>query len=160
MTLKLCRPYDREPDDHSYGEPFDTEVDAFVGGASAWSLPRNNPEDNPRAAPAGKAVNVELHEDGPLLEFLLNNWQEIPNALGAVAGLISAWYAARTFRTSQLPPQDSNAAGGVRIKIGDVEISSDLNLSAEQLGALATAVARAQFSPPKGKTRGSATRKG
>jgi hypothetical protein len=159
ITLKLCRPYDRDPSNHHYAEPFDSTVDAFVGGASAWSIPRNTPSGNPEAVPPGKAVKVVLHEDGPILQFFLENWQQIPNALSAVGTLISAWYAARAFRQKQLPPQDFRGKGGTRITIGDVEVSVDSDLSAEQLAELAGAVAQAKSKWSERKGGGSSTRR-
>ena len=144
VQLKLCRPYDREPGDHLYAEPFDSAIDKFVGGAASWSSPRASQPGNPAATLPDQSLTVTLHEDGPVFEWIVQNWDQIPNIFNSLAAVVSAWYAARTYRKSQLPKDDFRGNGETRIKLGDVELIVTKDLPAEELAKLAKAVAKAR----------------
>jgi hypothetical protein len=127
-----------------YAEPFDSAIDAFVGGASSWSSSRAAHPGNPSAKLAGEQLTITLHEDGPVFDWLLQNWDQIPNIFNSIAAIVSAWYAARTYRKSQLPKGDVREKREARIKVGDVELIVEKDLPAEQLAKLAKAVAEAR----------------
>lgn len=108
--LKLER-WDREPGgDHNYGEPIDKLMEELVGGSEQFDRSAHNPIAKIPEVDA----SVELHEDGPLILFLV---EQIPAILGATAALISAWVAWKSSRS--LANQDEQRS--VIIKIGKHE---------------------------------------
>jgi hypothetical protein len=141
VRIQLHRPYDREPGDHLYGEPFDSAVDLLVGGVDRWSSPRRMQQGNPLAVIPGAEISIELHEDGPVFEFFLKNIEHIPNYINALAAVVSAWIAARALRVQQLPKDDFSTKEGTLIRIGDLRIESARRLSAAELQRLVSAIA-------------------
>jgi hypothetical protein len=141
VQIQLHRPFDREPSDHLYGEPFDSAADRLVGGAEKWSSPRQLQPGNPRAVVPGTAIVIELHENGPLLDFSIQNIDQVPNYLNAVASIVSAWIAARARRKQELPKDDFRNKGGTVIRVGDLRIESERNLETKELQRLVSAVA-------------------
>ena len=133
IQVQLRRPFDREPSDHLYGEPFDSAADAIVGGAARWSSPRTVQPGNPRAVIPGTSLSLELHEDGPLIDFILQNLDQIPNYISAITSIVFAWIAARALRKQELPPNDYRGKGGTLIKVGDLRVESSRNLEPEEL---------------------------
>jgi hypothetical protein len=152
IQIQLHRPFDREPGHHLYGEPFDSAVDTLVGGKKKWSSPRHIQPGIPRAAIPGTDMSIELHEDGPLLEFLLQNIDQIPNYISAVASIVSAWAAARALRRNELPPGDFRNKGGTVIRVGDLRIESERNLAPDQLARLLSAIATTRADSEKPPT--------
>jgi hypothetical protein len=91
VALKLMR-FDREPGgDHYYGPAIDRLLDSLAGGTA--KLDRSSP--SPVIELKAARLQVELHEDGPLLHTIV---EKLPEAINAVAALISAWCAWRTLR--------------------------------------------------------------
>ena len=136
IQLKLCRPYDREPGDHLYAEPFDSELDKFVGGVASWSSPRVSRQEKPSAKLSDQSLTVTLHEDGPVFEWLLQNWDQIPNLVNSLSAIVSAWYAARTFRRSQLPKDDIQGKRQIKINVSGVELNIEEDLTTDELAKL------------------------
>jgi hypothetical protein len=141
IQVQLHRPFDREPNDHVYGEPFDSAADRVIGGKEKWSSPRAQRHETPRAVIPGTEMSIELHEDGPLLEFVLQNVAQIPNYVSAIAAVVSAWAATRALRKQQLPKDDFMGQGGTVVRMGDLRIESERNLEPDELARLLSAVA-------------------
>ncbi len=94
VQIKLFR-NDKEPDDHFYGEPVDHLLNELVGGRDGWSSPREDRSFTPEATLKNSTIRVELHEDGPLFEILVEQIPLIPNYVSALAALIAAWAAVK-----------------------------------------------------------------
>jgi hypothetical protein len=144
IQIQLHRPFDRKPDDHVYGEPFDGAADRLVGGKDKWSAPREQRRETPRAQIPGTTMSIELHEDGPLLEFVLQNLNQIPNYVSAIAAVVSAWAATRALRKQALPKDDFMGKGGTVVRIGDLRIESERNLEPDELHRLLSAIVPTQ----------------
>ena len=82
VEIKLYRPYDREPSDHFYGEKFDSEMNLVIGGKSNWSPSpeAGTCEEHPAAKIKDKDITIELHEDGPVISFVLACLEKLPSA--------------------------------------------------------------------------------
>src|SRR5262245_6893658 len=141
IQVQLYRPFDREPSDHEYGEPFDSLADNQVGGADKWSSPRNERPRNPRAVIPGTGVSIELHEDGPLFDFVVQHLDQIPDYLSAIASLVSAWIAVRAQRKKERAKDDYRSKSGTKLRVGDLRIESDRDLTPEELKRFAEAAA-------------------
>jgi hypothetical protein len=128
ISLQLSRPFDRHPDDHFYGEPFDSKLDQLIGGAAKWSTPRQDRTQMPKAVISGQPISVHLHEDGPIFDFIIQNIDKIPDYLNAVAALLTAWTAVRAARKRSLPKNDYQAESETVIEMGEYRISSKRNL--------------------------------
>jgi hypothetical protein len=87
---------------------------------------------------------VELHEDGPLIEFLINQVDKIPGYIAAIAAVVSAWAATRQQREATLEKDDLKSKSGTEIVIGDIKVQSDTNLSPDELTELAIGLGRLQ----------------
>jgi hypothetical protein len=145
IRLRLHRPFDRNPDDHLYGEPFDTEVNKLVGGESNWSSPRKDRSQQPRATVQGQGISIELHEDGPLIEFLLQNIDQIPNYISAISGAISAWAATRALRRRDLAKDDFHTESGTIVEIGDLRFQSKRDLKPEEVIEVTNSLAKLEL---------------
>lgn len=141
VKIQLFRPYDREPSDHIYGEPFDSVVDQVIGGGENWSSPKTLQSEQPNAVIPGTKICIELHEDGPTIDFVFQLIEEIPNYINAISGIVSAWILVREHRKKALPKDDYHAKGGTVIQIGDLRIESQRNLDPDELQRLLSAVA-------------------
>jgi hypothetical protein len=141
IQIQLHRPFDREPSNHIYGEPFDMAADRLVGGGEKWSSPRQLGIGNPRAVIPGTEMSIELHEDGPVFDFILQNLDQIPNYVSAIAAVVSAWIAARALRAEALPKDDHRNKGGTVVRVGDLRIESERNLEPEEIQRLLSAIA-------------------
>ena len=140
IQIQLYRPFDRDPSDHIYGEPFDSAADSLVGGAEKWSSPRDQQAANPRAIIPGTEMSIELHEDGPIIEFIVQQVNQIPNYVGAIAGVVSAWAAVRALRQQALPKDDYHGKSGTVITVGDLRIESQRNLDPGEVERLLSAI--------------------
>lgn len=144
VNIKLYRRYDREPSDHSYGEEFDNELNRIVGGKDKWSpTPEASSCDKPPAAKiADTDTKIELHEDGPLISFILENLDLVPACVSAIASLISAWVAVRAVRASKLPENSMDRESGTIIEIGEYKFTCDKNLTPKQVEEMLKSIAR------------------
>jgi hypothetical protein len=93
VQIKLYRGADREPEDHFYGEPVDRILDELIGGREAWSSLREDRSLTPEATLRDATIRVELHEDGPLFQFLVEQIPHIPTYVSTLAAVVSAWAA-------------------------------------------------------------------
>lgn len=111
VHIKLQR-HDREPGgDHVYGTKIDKLIGAAVGGAKKFDRTQNNP-----AAPvSGTKARLELHEDGPLIETVI---EQIPALISACASLITAWCAWRSARKDLPPKLKRTLRRTVRVTVG------------------------------------------
>jgi hypothetical protein len=105
---------------HSYGIAIDALLDELVGGEG--QLRRTN--FRPIAELEGSAATVELHEDGPLIQTII---EQIPQIIGAITGLASLWITWKS-RESEAVRKRKKRRGEwvddprtVRIKVGDHE---------------------------------------
>lgn len=145
VAIQLHRPYDREPHDHSYGDPFDSELDKAVGG-SDWRSRSTEPDgvDHPTARLADRAIKVELHEDGPVFEFFARALHELPDYIAALASLVSAWITVRARRARELPEDDIFARSGYVIRIDGTEARTTTTLTTRELSEFAMVLGEAQ----------------
>ena len=125
IEIKLHRPYDRDPGDHHYGDLFDKAINELIGGFGNWSEP---PDDikvqNPKAKVRDKEIFLELHEDGPLIHFIADNIDQIPNYISAIASIISAWAAVRAIKKKDPGKEDYLKESGTIIKVGKNKFES------------------------------------
>jgi hypothetical protein len=142
ILITLSRPFDRHPSDHFYGEPFDAELDKFVGGKSAWSFPREDRSQRPQAKLKDRNISIELHEDGPVIDFIAQNLAQLPDYVSAISAIVSAWAATRALRKRDLPPDDFRRKGGTVVETGDLRFESKRNLEPEELIEITEAMAR------------------
>jgi hypothetical protein len=136
ILIELSRKWDREPGDHFYGEPFDSAVDAAVGGRSRWSSPREAGVANPRAVIVGSKLAIELHETGPVLQFVAQHFDQIIASMSMVAGVVAAWAATRAARVSKLPADDHRVQGGTIVRIGDLRLETERTLTVDEISVL------------------------
>lgn len=141
VKIQLYRPSDREPSDHIYGEPFDSVVDKLVGGSAKWSSPKTQQPEQPKAVIPGTEISIELHENGPTIDFVLTIVEQIPNYINAIAAMVSAWIVVREHRRKALPKDDYRSEGGTVVQIGDLRIESERNLEPDELQRLLSAIA-------------------
>jgi len=107
MQIKLYR-VDREPGgDHNYGEDMNHALDEMVGGRYKFK----KVDGRPTAKIPGTDAKIELHEDGPLILFVI---AQIPAIVSAMAALVSTWIAWKS--TKRTMPKRS-----VKIKWGNHE---------------------------------------
>lgn len=159
ISVQLHRPYDRDPDDHFYGEPFDSKLDILIGGSANWSSPRQDRTQLPAAVIPGQRISVYLHEDGPVFDFVMQNIDKIPDYINAVAALLTAWTAARVARRRSLPKNDSQAESGTVIEMEEFRIISKRNLKPKEVIEIMSSLARFPGkTKPKKKTPPKATK--
>ena len=143
IQITLNRPYDREPGDHLYGEPFDTEINNLIGGKSNWS---SLPEDRslqPSAKVYDDQISIVLHEDGPLIEFIIKSIDQIPAFISAISAVISAWAATRALRSKKIPDDaEFKRTSGTIVQIGEHRFESKNNLNPEKLKDITDSIAR------------------
>ena len=132
--MKLRRPYDRNPGDHKYGQPFDEQLDLFIGGSANWEKLADAP-DGPVAEVSNPKVRVELHETGPEFTFFIVHASEIATYLGALATLISTWVSVR--RAYRKPRDPVWEPDGTIIEFGDLKITAGRDLTPEEIQSLA-----------------------
>ena len=111
VRIKLER-YDREPGgEHVYGAKIDELISAAVGGVEKF----DRTQHNPTATISGTKVRLELHEDGPLIQTVI---EQIPALISACAALITAWCAWKSARKDLPPKLRRTLRRTVRITVG------------------------------------------
>jgi hypothetical protein len=112
VLVKLERD-DREPGgDHVYGARIDKLIAATVGGVEKF----NRRQYNPSARIPGTNARIELHEDGPLIQTVI---EQIPALIGACASLITAWCAWRSTRKDLPAKHKRTLRRTVRVTVGN-----------------------------------------
>jgi|SRR5690554_5593991 len=133
--VKLYRPYDRRPGDHKYGQPFDEQLDAFVGGASNWEKQANVAVAWVAEA-SDPGIRVELHESGPEFSFFVEHASDLATYVGTLATLISTWVSVR--RAFAEPRDSVSQPDGTIIQLGDLKIMAGRDLTPEEIQSIAT----------------------
>lgn len=111
VRIKLER-HDREPGgDHVYGTKIDQFINAAVGGVEKFDRARYNPT----ATISGTKARLELHEDGPLIQTVI---EQIPALISACASLITAWCAWKSARKDLPPKLKRTLRRTVRVSVG------------------------------------------
>jgi hypothetical protein len=109
-------------------------------GRERWSQPREQIDGSPRAI-LEDSIAIELHEYGPMLDFVVQHVDQIPNYVSALAAVVSAWAAVRTLRRQQLPKDDNRREDGTVMTIGGLRVESNTNLAPAEVTQLVTTVA-------------------
>lgn len=111
VQVKLQR-NDREPGgDHVYGAKIDELIGASVGGVD--KLDRT--QVNPRARIPKVNARLELHEDGPLIQTVI---EQIPALISACAALMTAWCVWRSTRKDIPPAVKRTIRRTIRVTVG------------------------------------------
>lgn len=142
ITVQFYRPFDREPDIHFYGEPFDQELDILVGGKDNWSSAKETPHKKPKAELKNFNADVSLHEDGAILNFIANHIDVIPDFITAISSLIGAW---AILNQQRLKDNKEGALihqkRGYLIKVDDAELQLGDSVDEKALKAILAALA-------------------
>jgi hypothetical protein len=86
INVKLYR-NDRDFADHNYGPPIDKMLDDSVGGPQFL----DRTEDRPIAFLKDSNIQLELHEDGPLMKFSIRYLHDFLNVFSPLITAWSAW---------------------------------------------------------------------
>ena len=91
---------------------------------------------SPRAILEDSGIAIELHEYGPMLDFVVQHVDQIPNYVSALAAVVSAWAAVRTLRRQQLPKDDNRREGGTVMTIGGLRVEHEYGPMLDFVGTL------------------------
>ena len=111
VQIKLQR-YDREPGgDHVYGAEIDKLIGSSVGGVEKFKSKRIKP----KARITGVEAHLELHEDGPLFQTVI---EQIPALISACAALMTAWCMWKSTRKDIPPAVVRTIPRTIRVTVG------------------------------------------
>lgn len=145
IQVKLYRPFDRDPDDHLYGALFDNELSKIIGGAQNWSSELPDRSKTPKAKVNDAQIEIELHEDGPLIKLLIDNLDQIPIFISSIASIISAWAAVMAVKKKDSKKDEYQKKSGTIIQIGKNKFESEEDLNPNEVKDIATFIAGFTF---------------
>jgi hypothetical protein len=120
VVVKFKR-YDQDPPGHFYGDAIDKMIEDVVSGTGILGPDRSGPGYRYYYQPImavvrGTEIAHSLQEDGPVLQFVI---EQIPAFISAFAGIVSAWCAWRPRATNDQTVPGPALTREVTITIGD-----------------------------------------